>query len=65
MAGEAVEREWTDQFGSHWEVRQRGADGRIHSLVLTKSRTSYGDREKARADVARAALTQKDPDHGG
>ena len=30
------EREWTDKFGTHFEVTQIGHDGRIHSRKITR-----------------------------
>lgn len=56
--GELVEREWTDQFGIHYEARIVRADGAIVSQVVTKV-PGLGwppERQQAAENVRRAAL---------
>lgn len=49
------ETEWTDKFGTHLEIAERAADGRIFSVVLTKQAYGWQGIEEARAEVFRAA----------
>lgn len=33
-----IEREWSDKFGTHYEVRAQGPDGRIYQRTITNAR---------------------------
>lgn len=61
-AREPVEREWTDQFGTHWEIQAVGPDGRIHTAKITKRPyLGWPDRERLSGEVRGAACGRVAP----
>lgn len=61
-AGEFIEREWTDEFGTHYQAKIIRADGTIISQIVSRDRYSGWpkEREKAAANVRRAAAQLSD-----
>lgn len=55
MSGQR-ERQWSDQFGDHWEISEKSKNGAVHSVVLTRSATGWPNLDKARAEVSQRAL---------
>lgn len=53
---ELIEREWTDDFGTHYEAKAIGRDGRLHSQAVFKSLSGWPpERARAAENVLRAA----------
>ena len=62
MAGWVAEREWSDEFGDHYEARAIGRDGKLYSQHVMRYRYGWGsERGEAYENVRRAALATTDP----
>jgi hypothetical protein len=56
VAGRVVEREWSDEFGDHYEARAIGRDGKLYSQHVMRYRYGWGhERGEAYENVRRAA----------
>ena len=55
---QTLERQWTDKFGTHFEVYARDAEGYIHAISLIMPRGGWppGVIDDARAEARRSAI---------